>query len=462
MGSRLFRGLLLSYCLAAGLAGSALAVESAAHVDAEVYFVEGVVALEEGRNPEAVEILLESVRLDPDEGTYRYALGIGLLRLGNAAKAAVEIEQSLQAAHPPRVDRQRVLADLLTAQQAAQGGALPPAGEIAVPEWQPRPIAVDVRPPWEGAIELSAGVDSNPSLLSEDLRLPLPRGGGLVDGSVSDRVGTVGLRAAYHPPVVPEWSPALQLEIRQSFHSDLGDLDLGQAELSIHLARGQDPRGFLEGPLGPARAPLGGSRFTLLLQGGAAHYQLGREPYLTTLDLAASFSFRESPWTETGIAAAWRDRDFSDDLTGARRLSGQDAQLEISQTFFLGGRDRSLRLGLSQLERTAGRAEALSRMTASLRAGLLLAWKWDLSLLAAWRSDRFDHPESRLFSSTGPPREDDTWRGVIELGREAVPRRRLILRGSWTERDSSIDLGPGLPDLGYRRTTAFMGMEWRL
>jgi hypothetical protein len=463
---RLFHRPLVPWCLGVLLAASGAAQESAEWVDAEVWLVEGVAALQQERNQDAVDSFRSCLSLDPQEGTCRYFLGIGLLRLGKAAEAAVEIEASQRSARPPRVDRERVLADLRTAQGVAKESPEPSARAIDVAEWQPRPPAPDPRPRFEGRASLAAGVDSNPTLLSEDFRLPLPSGG-LVDGSESEALTALGLRASYHPDLHSRWSPGLRVEVRQSLHRSLQDLDLGQATLAAHLAYGRDPRGSLEGPFGPDRAPLGDSPFTFLLQGDATDYRLGGKPYLSTLGVAVSLSWMASIRAATGLAASWQDRSFSHDLTASRRQSGRDLRFGIDQTFFLGTVDRSVRLELSQLDRTAGRAEALSRLEVSGVAELPFASRWDLHLRAAWQRDRFDHPESQLFFTTGTPRKDETWRGFAELGwsaqgrRSESPRYRLFVRGSWTDRDSSVDLGPGLPDLGYRRTTASLGWEWR-
>lgn len=446
----------VSGCLVAALAGTGRAAEiSPQAVDAEVLFVEGMAALGEGRSEEAAGYFREAARLDPADGTYRYAFGLALLRLGRVEEAVPEIAASLEALRL-RVDRGRVMQDLQQARRVAEGA---PLGEIPLPEWWPRPIWAP--PVWDGWVSVAAGWDSNPSLQSDELVL-FGSDGERIDGSTGDSYGELALRVDRTFFQRPEgWGAGVGLAARQAVHPDLDALDFGAARAVIHLARGGDPRGWLDGPLGPARVPFGRDRLTALLQGSASHEWFGGDPYLTTFDAAAALAFQETAWTATGISALWSERDFSTDPTGGRRRSGRDLGLEVSQTFLLGRRGRSLRLGISALKRSAGRAEALARVEASAAAALPLAPRWTLGLRGAWRTDRFDHPESRIFGSGGE-REDDTWIGSGELAWRATPRLRIVARGGSAGRSSDVDLEPGLPDLDFRRTTASLGLEWSL
>jgi hypothetical protein len=419
---------LLSSSLLPALGFIALSVASFAapaprRAEAEVDLAEGLDALDRGDAAEAIKWLEKAAELDPEKGTPRYRQGIALLRLGRVPEAAVEIEASLAAPHP-----------------------------------------VDDRGLWDGTVGLSAAADSNPHLISNSLSIPAPGPGDhVIRGEESDRLGRVDLRLGIYPFHAQEGpNLGVTLETRRSFLFDFGYLDLGQARGAVALAFGSDPQGFLDGPLGSARIPFDGGRFSALFQAGGAVYRLGSDPYLQTVDGAAVFSVRETPGTSTRFDLGYSDRHFSGGPRFDPQRSGQDLSLGLSQLFYFGGPNRTFRLGADGADRRAGPEFAGSYLEGTGE----LVWQLGLRLSAVLegrvRKDRYDHPESNLFDPTGPPRRDTTVQSAATLVWAASSRLRWTLRGAYTRRNSNVDLGDGLPDLGYRRKVISAGLSWEL
>ncbi|HEV7784215.1 MAG TPA: hypothetical protein VGQ28_02695, partial [Thermoanaerobaculia bacterium] len=391
--------------------------------EAEVDLAEGLSALERGDAAAAIDWLVKAAELDPEKGTPHYRQGIALLRMGRMQEAAAEIEASLAAPQP-----------------------------------------VDDRGLLEGTVGLSAAEDSNPHLLSNNLSLPAPGSGGhVVRGEESDGLARVDLRLGIYPFHAKDGpNLGVTLETRRSFLFDFGYLDLGQARGAVQLAFGSDRQGFVEGPLGSARIPFDGGRFTALFQAGGAVYRLGNDPFLHTFDGAAVLSVRETPGTSTRLDLGYSDRHFSSGPRFDPQRSGQNLSLGLSQLFYFGRPNRTLRLGASGVDRRAGPEFRGSYLEGNGE----LVWPLGLRLSAVLegrvREDHYDRRESNLFDPTGPPRRDMTVQSAAALVWAASDRLRWTLRGAYTRRHSNVDLGDGLPDLGYRRTVISAGLSWEL
>jgi hypothetical protein len=462
--------------LSAGLAAAATAAEPAATAASEVAFAEGLMALQLGRDEEALEKLTAAVRLDPAAGSPRYWRGFVLLRLGRAQEAVADLEGSLAAKRPPEVDRARVLADLAAARRAtasapgapaAGSGPAPPGagGEPALPEWQFDRLAIDDRGAWEGSVGAVVAADSNPNLLADSLDLPTPEGkpAPLVRGAQADGLADLGLRFAWFPRHDGVgWDPGVSVAAGQSLHHDFGYLDLGQAHAVVQLARGQDPQGFFAGPLGAARLPFGERSFSTLLQVGVSDYWLNGVGYLRSWEGAAAFSMPESAVAATRVDLGFSRREFGNQPLVDRRRSGEDLSVGLGQTFFLGRADRSLGVAVKALDRLADRTFADRAGEGSLTLALPVALGWSVLLEGAVRRDLYRYPDSNLLVLFGPPRQDTTWRGAAVLAWTAAPRLVWTLRGAYTSRRSNVDLGAGLPDLGYRRLVVGVGGAWAL
>jgi hypothetical protein len=417
----------------------------------------GLLAFQAGDDEAAIELLGKAAELNPAEGTPRYWRGLALLRLGRAGEAATEIEASLAARQRPEVDRERVVADLAAARKAAEG--VPRA--VEPPEWRPNAGAIDDRGLWEGAVGLSAGADSNPNLLARDLSLTAPDTGDLIRGEAGDGAGLAGLRLGIYPfhgregPVL-----GLALDAGRSFHRDFGFLDLSQVRGTVQAAFGSDPRGALEGLLGPARVPLGDGRFSALVQAGGTSWQIDGASYLKTLDVAGSLTLGEARATATRFDLGYSDRTFSASGLGDPRRSGDDVTLQVSQLFYWGRPGRSLRLGALYVDRQAGAPFAETAREGNAALVWPLALRWTVLLEANVRKDEYDHPESNLFQLNGRPRSDTTTRTAVTVVWSITDRLRWVLSGAYTRRTSNVDLGADLPGLGYRRTVASTGLSW--
>jgi hypothetical protein len=424
---------------------------------AEVAFTEGLLAFDAGRNEEAAERLAEAARLNPAEGGARYFLGLALLRLGQAREAAEEIAASFQARLPPEVDRERVLADLAAARKAAEGS---PAA-VEPPEWQPAPRAIDDRGLWEGTAGLSLALDSNPNLLSEDLGLQSPAGE-VIRGEEGDEAAVLGARFGFYPFHAREArvSAGFTLEAGQSLHLDFGVLDLGLARGTVQAAIGGDPLGFLEGPLGAVRVPFAGSRVTALFQAGGSSYQLDGSSYLSAWEGAASLTFNETPGTATRLDLLYSDLDFSDADLADERRSGEELSVRASQLFFLGRRDRFLRLGVLAGDREAGRPFSASIEEGSVELRWPLAVRWAAHAEGTIRRAEYDGSASNLFDPKGKAREDTTTRAAVTLSWAARDRLRWTARGVYLDRDSNLGFEETFLD--YRRTAVSIGLSWRI
>ncbi len=405
--------------LALGLAGFAAPVPRRA--EAEVDLAEGLKALQEGEATAALDWLSKAAALDPDAVPRR---GLALLRQGRVSEAAAEIEASLTAS--------------------------------------PREV-VDDRGLWEGTVGLSAAADSNPNLLSNTLSVPAPGPGDpVVRGGDADGLGRVDLRLGIYPFHAGQGPDlGVTLETRRDLHVDFGYLDLGQARGTVQVAFGSDPQGFLDGPLGYARIPFGSdNRFTALLQAGGAVYRLGSEPYYQTLEGAAAFGFRETPATATRCDLGYADRRFPGGLLSDPQRSGHDLSLGLSQLFFFGSRSPTLRLGVRGVDRRAGPEFAETFWEGNGELDWPLGLRWSAVLEGRAREDHYDRPESNLFDPAGPQRHDTTWQAAAAVVWTPAYRLRWTARAAYTHRRSNVDLGDGLPDLGYRRLVASAGLSW--
>jgi hypothetical protein len=406
--------------LALGLASFAAPVPRRAA--AEVDLAEGLIALQAGDVTAALDWLSQAAALDPAAVPRR---GLDLLRQGRAREAAAEIEASLMASRPR--------------------------------------VAVDDRGLWEGTVGLSAAADSNPNLLSNTLSVPAPGPGDpVVRGGDADGLGRVDLRLGIYPFHAGRGPDlGVTLETRRDLHLDFGYLDLGQARGTVQVAFGSDPRGFLEGPLGYARIPFGSDgRLTALFQAGGAVYRFGSEPYYQTLEGAASFGFRETPATTTRCDLGYADRRFPGGLLSDPHRSGDDLSLGLSQLFVLGSSSRALRLGVRGVDRRAGAEFAETFWEAEGALDWQLGPRWSAVLEGRSREDHYDRPESNLFDPAGPRRHDTTLQTAAAVVWTPTYRLRWTARAAYTHRRSNVDLGEGLPDLGYRRLVVSAGLGW--
>ncbi len=230
--------------------------------------------------------------------------------------------------------------------------------------------------------------------------------------------------------------------------------------------------GYLSGPLGPARVPVGMSRFAALVQTGVSYTLLDGDSYLRTLSAAASLRLRETSTLATRLDVELLDQSFADEPAVGQR-SGEEIRLGLSQYVFLGREDRYLRLEALGGERRAGKPFAGSLLRGGAELALPLSRSWTLSLAATWQEDDFDHPESDLFAVFSPfdpefepgvrgrPRRDTVVRGLAALSWVVYESLVATARFSWVERDSNLGTPATPKAYDYDRTITSLGLSWR-
>jgi hypothetical protein len=452
----------------------------------QVELAEGIQAFAAGRELDATELLAAAVAADPQNGTALHWLGLAQLRLGRATAAVGSLTAALAAREPPEAGRQRVTADLRTARLAAgsgppltapgpsqppappatpTGAASPPALEeppFLGPPAAGTPLVCTGPPPrWDGRLSLEASYDSNPGLLPADTTL-LPFKGTRPTGTATDGGFDLDLRLEAHPFYDRGgWSLGLGVTGNRSAYRNQGDLDLALAGGFVQLAWGNDPRGYLTGPLGYTRVPAAdGGRLGLLLQAAGSWLGLGAADFLRLAGGAAALTVNGPGPAATRIDGAASSLRFAGDGAGDLRLSGSELSAGLGESLFLGGRGGYLRAVASGGERRAGASFANHFVEVTAEAGAPLPASWTIYLVASRRQERFDDPRSNLTQTTGPARNDVSWRGSIAAVRMLGDHFAVTARGSYVRRDSNVHLLGFTPVFGYRRSVAGMGVSW--
>jgi tetratricopeptide (TPR) repeat protein len=470
---------------------------------ADVAFAWGLKAFNHGDDKEAVARFEEAVRLDPDHGTAAYWLGLARLRMGDAKGAAQAIEKSLAAKRPPSTPKGIVLTSLGEAQlrsgdaaaaekslaqaladrpndpnalylhglalarlgEAEKGRAdaeralaleptLPKVPSAAIaPGTGGELVGTGSLPVFEIRVEATGGHDSNPGVLSDDLT-PIDPDTGL-EADRSDNFATASVRAELHPFYGKGgWSLGLLLDAYRSFYQDLDALDLGFGDAAFQLAWGQDPLGFVTGPLGYTRVPTGNSTVSFLVQGGVGYSRLDDESYNRIQRLAGSATIREGKLTATQIDADYQDLNYfqaGSILLDPEVLNGHLLTFKASQYFFLGRRDRYIRAGFLRGEDSRSDEFFDSTITeGSLEASLPLG-RWLVFYLAgSYREDDRDHGAAAHKEKTPAV----TAAFIVPF----APHFYLTARGSWIDHD--VQDIPVLDLLDYDRTVASLGVTW--
>jgi hypothetical protein len=435
---------------------------------AEIALTEGIVAFNHGRDEEAVAKLRESLG-QSDRGVTRYWLGLALLRLGRVDEAVRELESSLAGPQAVPADlRPGVKAALGAAERAARDpGAAAEIARAIQPSEEAGFPPIDRRPTLDGTLTLSAGYDSNPNLLSEELSLPPAPGKKPVSGKDSDTVTALGLSGAWHLPAPQDgWNTQVSAAAHRSAHASMGFLDFGEAAAAVHLARGEDPFGTLTGPLGSARVPFGNSRVAVLVQAGGSYSTLDGRSFFQSLEAAGSLTIRPrraSSAAPTVLAATRLTLDAQDRtfFQEHERRSGEQVSAEVTEIVRFLRTGIEVRLSVLGGDRNAS-AEFTERfLDTGIEVLLPVSRQWSLRLSGGRRTDDFDDPRSNLLQpGIGKPRRDDTLRAAAVLTWEIAEHLRATARAGSTRRESNVAFGPSLPDLGYRRTTAALGLSW--
>jgi hypothetical protein len=343
---------------------------------------------------------------------------------------------------------------------AAQPPPPVPASLVTAPPFSSGPLPATGLPPrWEGRLSLEAAYDSNPGLLPADATF-LPLTGNRPSGAATDGAADVDLRLEAHPlDDRGAWRLGLGMIGNRSAYRQAGDLDLGLAGGFVQVGRGQDPRGYLTGPLGFLRVPSGDGRLGLLLQAAETWIWLGGRDYLRVAAGGAGLTLRGPRATATHLDLSASQLRFAGDSPGDLRRSGSEIAAELSESLFTGG-GGYLRVVLGGGERQAGRAFAHRFWQVAADAAAPLGGGWTLYLQGARRQERFGHPQSNLTQPAGPMRDDRSWRGSAALVRMLGRHLAGTARAGYVRRDSNVLLPGRLPLFAYRRTIAGLGISW--
>ena len=287
------------------------------------------------------------------------------------------------------------------------------------------------------------------------------RTAGFVTRAVRDRVADLGLRAAAYPfygrgsdDPRRGWSLGLTGQVKAARFQDLDTLNERQWSAAVQLAWGSDPLGYLTGPLGYTRVPFGDSRFSLLLQAGRTDSRVNGDTQLTADEVALTLVAREAVFTATQVELDVQQRDY---LDGFRKADAWSAG--ASQLFFLGRRDRYLRLGASRGEEKDGLRHDTTSLEGRVELALPLTDRVVVQLAGSRRKDESESslPISFRYDAT-------TDRVAAALSWEVARHLYLTGRASWSERRSPAPfffLGPVFLGFdNYRRTTASVGFQW--
>ena len=465
----------------------------------EIAFVDGVWAFSQGDGPEAVVHFQKAVEIRPEDSFAHYMLGLSYLRVEQPQQAEKEIAASLKADPPPPVERSRILVDLGAAHLAAGNAqAAVDTLEEALRELESdapvRPVALHhyatalaavgrqadsdaareqalalnskldpddlpITTPrvskeagsgegkrWFGSLSLAAEHDSNPNLLSEDLLLPLPAPGDeAVSGNSSDSALETDLQVSYGPArFAGGWSLWFDLRGGGSFHHELDYLDVGRARGGVRLGWER------------------GRRWSLAFQSGVEQILLNDSSYLRLLDAGVSLFVSPTAADVTRLDVSFLGRHYTDNPLADPRRDGEEVFVGLHQIRHFGGQGGSISLGIAAADRSAEPEFERTLWRGDVEAALPVGSRWALGLFGWLTEEDFGDSASNLFNPRGPARDDRTWGASAELscflGRSK--RVQALVRGTYTERDSNVDLGEGLPDLGYRRTIWRTGVIW--
>jgi hypothetical protein len=369
-----------------------------------------------------------------------FTYGVRAYNHGDFAEAARLFREALEA--DPGYPDARAWLDLAERRQREGAAAVTAPGFAGL-------LPLRDQPPFDLRLGAAYGTDSNPAELPDNvIASGVPPG--TLRGEVDDKVTDLDLRAGVYPFYGRSgWSLGLTGQAKDARFSDLDFLDERQWSAAAHLAWGSDPLGYLTGPLGYTRVPFGATRVSFLLQAGRTNTRLNGNPLVTADEVALTLVLRETAATATQIELDGQRRDYLDGLTKADYRS-----VALSQLFFLGQRNRYLRLGALHGKETDGLEGDTTADGGTAELALPLSDRWTLQLAASRTRDKIDRPAKSFADTTTRAGGALTW--------QACHHFFVTGRASWAKRDS--DLVPTsaafLDFRDYRRTTASLGLTW--
>ena len=440
--------------------GGAAAAAGSSVADARLAFTRGVLAFHDGDYETARARFEEAARLAPEDGTARYWLGLAELNLGRPAAAAGALRASLDAPEPPAAEPGEVRARLEEAERRARAAEPAEAEPVPAPAWGGDFRVLPEVPRWDLRLSLSAGSDSNPNLLGDDLVLLSPDGE-LIEGEESDTVVLGDLRLGLQGADDERGlSWGVVLTGHQTLYSDFDYLDLGRLGAVAQVAWGADPLGYLSGPFGYARVPMGRAPVSVLVQAGAERHWIDGEELADGLVAGGTLAVRQAGRGQTQLEVSWRDLDFEAVPSSPADADEEIVRATLAQYLYFGRRDRYLRLDARAGERDGAPSRDASIAAAGAEVSLPFAGRFALYLTGSYEEQDYDRPESNPFTLTGPPREDEIVRFGGSLVWRALDRLFVSGRATWIDRDIGIEAPFGVPDLSYQRAVATLGVSW--
>jgi hypothetical protein len=367
-----------------------------------------------------------------------FTYGVRAYNHGDFAEAARLFREALEA--DPGYPDARAWLDLAERRQREGAAA------VAVPGFAGL-LPLRDQPPFDLRLGAAYGTDSNPAELPKNVTA-FGSTIGTLRGEVKDKVTDLDLRAGLYPFYDKGgWSLGLVGQAKTDRFADLGFLNERQWSAAAQLAWGRDPLGYLTGPLGYTRVPFGATRVSFLLQAGRTDTRLNGDPLVTADEAALTMVLRETAATATQAELDAQRRDYLG--------SGSKADFKsvgLNQLFFLGQRNRYLRLGAVHGKETGGLEGDTTSDGGTAELALPLGGRWTLQLTASRTRDKIDRPATSF--------TDTTTRAAGTLTWQVCSHFFVTGRGSWAKRDS--DLVPmsatAFDFRDYQRTTASLGL----
>ena len=286
--------------------------------------------------------LAKAVDLAPENGRTRFTHGLALLRAEKYDEGLKEIDRAtgLDATLEPEGAFYKGVAAYRAGnldeakEQFNRAQALNTEAGVNAAAWLNalKEAATFSQPPaWEARLSLGFDWDDNPAQLTNDL-IAIQQ---FLGDDVKDTRSSAQLRGSWLP-VRDRGGYTLQLTALgyANRHADFDNLDSDGWGAFVGLARGVNPLGFMNGPLGYVRVPTRDGGFGWLLQAGANRFNLDGEKLRSDLSGDISLFLNSASIGVTQLDLQYEDRTF--EPVAIEGLSGGAFTARLSQQIWLG------------------------------------------------------------------------------------------------------------------------------
>lgn len=343
-------------------------------------------------------------------------------------------------------------------------------------------------PLFEGRVAASAEYDNRPEVLDRDFALAVSAGAG--DEVRGGWRGVLDLRVGVHPlNGQGGFTFGVVVNGMVSRNGRVRDADFQAVQPVLQATFGSDPRGFVAGPLGYARVPVGTSVAAAVVQAATSHVRAGYRGFRREDSIGAAVIVREGKVGAIQLEGRYDDLRFygePPDGSGAlppQAWNGHSVSAAVSQWFNLGGPSRWLRLAVTGASfdarlretiydpRVSGSrvADPLDRMRWEIRGELVVPFAKRVAVLAHASRARETYDDlsgAYFYTPDAEPREDTLIEASASLVVEVERRVHLWVRYAWDRHtaeptDGSWQEGFGLDGVLYRqRSVAGAGVSW--